>query len=146
MRSNLKEHPVRLAHIQAAKPIAVDFAAVRNFELVQPIRPGIVIGVNTAKCDVMNTARTLLNRRQIRLHSDVQLRMRTAAAHLEHMYPRGGIVGMWTIAYLAHVKNAREKNVCRTQCRHADYNRAKSSDLPFTPELRFGPIAPADRL
>ena len=79
----------------------------------------------------MNAARTLLNNGQIRLHSDVQLRMWPAAAHLEHMYLRRGIVWVWTISHLAHVEDAREKDVCRIECRHADYNGAQSSNLPF---------------
>ena len=52
----------------------------------QPIGPGIVVGIATPEGYVMHAASALASHRQIRLHRDMQFRMRPAAvAHLEDM-------------------------------------------------------------
>src|SRR6185312_9061217 len=132
IRSNFEEHPVRLTNIKAAKPMPIDLAAIRNSKLVQSIGPGIVLSVNAAEGNVMNTARALLNDGEIGLDSDVQFRVRPAAAHFKHMHLRRGIVRIWAITHLAHVEDARKKDVRRIECRHANDNGAESSNLPFT--------------
>ncbi len=83
--------------IQRAKP--------SSSNSVHAIGPRVVVSIATAKCDVMNAARSLLCDRQIRLHRNMQFSMRSAASHVEDVHGRDGIIWMGIIAHLAHVED-----------------------------------------
>ena len=65
---DLEQDAVRLAEIETAEIEAVDLAAVRDAQIRQPLRPGVVFFfVRRAEGDVMHGAGALARRRQIRI-------------------------------------------------------------------------------
>ena len=95
---NLEQDAVGLADVQAPEPEAIHPAAVRYAELVQPLRPGVVVRIGRAEGDVMHASSALPRHLQVRLDGDVQLRMRPSGAHLEDVHARARIVGMRAVA------------------------------------------------
>src|SRR5678815_1534449 len=128
---DLEQYAVWLAHVQAPEPEAVHLAAVRNVELVQSFCPRVVVRIGRAERDMVNASCTLPRNRQVWLHRDVQLRMRTCSSHFEYVHTRAGIIGMRAVAHQTHIEDARQQRIRRVQRGNADDDRAEATNLVF---------------
>ena len=126
---DLEQDAVRLADVQAAEPEAIHLAAVRNVERIQPLGPGVIVLVGSAEGNVVDSAGALTSHLQVRLHRDVQLRVRPATPHLEDMHASARVVGIRYVPHLSHVEDFGQQRVGGIQGRNADDDRTETANL-----------------
>src|SRR3954465_11864149 len=82
IRGDLKQDAMRLPEVQAAEVEAVHRAARRQPQALEALGPGLVVGIGDPEGYVMHASSPGFGNGQVWLFSDMQLRCRSACAHV----------------------------------------------------------------